>query len=152
MGYYVNLLENNAIIPTAKLDEAYKILCELNNHNELKRGGSGLFDERQKIEGPHEGIWFSWMEWNYPETCPDAATILQQVGLEFEFIEEGLSFLFYDGKTGCEDVFIAALTPVLESVDSNPPYFVWQGEQGETWRQIVIDGEMVVQEGTVVFS
>jgi hypothetical protein len=152
MGYYVTLEGNNAYIRKDKLDEAYKILCELNNHNELKRGGCGIFEDRQKIEGPHEDIWFSWMEWNYPETCADAAAILGQLGFELEEDGNGgISFLFYDNKTGSEDVFIAALAPVLSSDDESAPWFEWRGEDGAHWRQIVSDGVMKVQQPQVTW-
>ena len=153
MGYYVNLIDTNAYIPKDKLEEAYKILCELNNHNELKRGGRGPRDKRLDAEGPHDGIWFSWMDWNYPETCADAAAILAQVGFELSDEESGdLRIMFYDNKTGCEQVFAAALAPVLASHDDQPPYLIWVGENHEQWRQIVIDGQMVTQDGEIVFS
>lgn len=151
MGYYVDLVETNAYIPKDKLDEAYNILCELNQHNELKTGGRGPRDDRQAIEGPHDGIWFAWMEWNYPETCSDAAAILAQVGFDVVIDNGDLRIMFYDGKTGCEQVFLSALAPVLASNDSQPPYFVWSGEDRSVWRQIVLDGKMHVQEGVVTF-
>jgi len=152
MGYYVTLEGNNAYVRKDKLDEAYKILCELNNHNELKRGGCGTLENRQKIEGPHEDIWFSWMEWNYPETCRDVAAILEQLGFEFEDDGNGgISFLGYDNKTGSEDVFIAALAPVLSSDDGSAPWFEWRGEDGAHWRQIVSAGVMRIQQPQVTW-
>jgi hypothetical protein len=150
MGYYVTLEGNNAYIRKDKLDEAYAILCELNQHNELKRGGS--FPRDEEIAGPHEGVWFSWMEWNYPETCADAAAILGQLGFELEDDGNGgISFLFYDNKTGSEDVFIAALAPVLSSGDDDAPWFEWRGEDGAHWRQIVSDGVMKIQQPQVTW-
>ena len=152
MGYYVTLEGNNAYIRKDKLDEAYKILCELNNHTELKRGGCGTLDNRQKIEGPHEDIWFSWMEWNYPETCANAFEILLQLGFELEDDGNGgISFFGYDNKTGSEDVFIAALAPVLSSDDGSAPWFEWRGEDGAHWRQIVSDGVMKLQQPQVTW-
>lgn len=149
MGYYVTLNSTNAYIPNDKLDEAYTILCALNQDNSLKRGGRW---PRTEQDGPHSGVWFSWMDWDYPETCKDAAAIIAQLGFEFTEDGDGLWFYAYDNKTGAEDVFLAALAPVLASSDDEAPQFVWQGEDGAAWRQIVIDGVMQSQSGRLTFG
>jgi hypothetical protein len=156
MGYYVTLEHSNAVIPPEKLDQAYEALCALNNDNRLKNGGNGRSLKAEWREanpfGANENVWFSWMDWNYPETCSTAAEILSQVG--FEFIEDGdgiTSFLYYN-KTGCEDVFLAALAPLLVSCDHEAPQFIWRGEDGSVWRQIVVGGEMVNQAGRIAFE
>ena len=123
-------------------------MCELNNHNELKRGGSF---PREEKDGPHDGVWFSWMDWNYPETCENAAAIIEQLGFTFTMTDIGLEFLYYDNKTGAEDVFLMALAPVLASTDERAPYFVWRGEDGTVWRQIRSEGVMVTEEGVMTF-
>jgi hypothetical protein len=151
MGYYVTLTETNATIPADKLDEAYTLLCELNQHNELKRGGLGGRDET--IVGPHKGIWFSWMDWNYPEVYSNAVDILRAVGYDIFVDGRGTAhFAGYDEKNGCQDVFAEALLPVLVSSDDNPLQFHWRGEDGEVWRNIAIDGAFVAQEGKIVFE
>jgi hypothetical protein len=156
MGYYVTLEYSNAVIPKNKLDEAYEVLCALNNDNRLKHGGNGhSFNEgwrKANQFGANENVWFSWMSWNYPETCASAAEILHEVG--FEFIEDGdgITGFQYDNKTGCEDVFLAALAPLLVPTDAEEPQFVWRGEDGAVWRQIVVDGEMVSQAGRIAFE
>lgn len=149
MGYYVTLNDTNAVIPKDKLDEAYKILCDLNQRNDLKRGGSL---PRKDVDGPHDRVWFSWMEWNYPETCKNAEEILGQVGLEFRSDEDGITFLGYDDKTGCEDVFLSALAPVLISSTEEDPFFEWRGEDGALWRQAFIAGKVAYQEPTITWS
>lgn len=161
MGYYVTLTKTNASIPADKLDEAYRILCDLNNDNTLKNGSVLGHDEK---DGPHEGIWFSWMEWNYPEVYDNAVDILRAVGYDI-FIDTwdyqdpeqshrkgAVYFTGYDEKHGCEDVFAEALLPVLVSDDDQPIQFQWTGQDGELWRKIAVDGTFVTQEGEVVFS
>lgn len=151
MGYYVTLIESNASIPANKLDEAYTLLCELNQHNELKHGGVGGRDET--IVGPHEGIWYSWMPWNYPEVYPNAVDILRAVGYDIFVDTNGTAYFSgYDDKHGCEDTFAAALLPVLQSGDGKPLQFHWRGEDGALWRNIALDGEFVTQEGKITFS
>ena len=158
MGYYVTLTHTNAILPAANLDAAHTALCALNERNDLKRGGSGAYafgrtpEGEDPIEGPHDKVWFSWMDWNYPETCPDVAAVLTQLGFEFGTGDDGsIEFFAYDNKTGAEEHFIAALAPYLTSSDNNPPQFVWRGEDGALWRQVVLDGRAVEQQGKVTF-
>lgn len=159
MGYYVSLTDTNANIPADKLDEAYKLLCDLNQRNDLKTGGvSGWTHGRTPegetpIDGPHDKIWFSWMDWNYPETCKDAAAVLEKVGYEIYFTDDGtLVFGGYDNKTGCEDEFIKALAPVLVSADDQPVQFVWRGEDGSLWRHLFTDEGVKEQEGVITFQ
>jgi hypothetical protein len=148
MGYYVDLADSNAYIPTDKLDEAYEILCELNNHNDLKRGGQF---PKKDIEGPHEGIWFSWLDWNYPELFDSAQKVLEAVGYELITYDYGLRFIAYGEKTGCEDIFFAALAPVLASANEEPPSTEWRGEDGALWRIVILDGKAVFQEARVTY-
>lgn len=156
MGYYVTLESSNARIPQGALDEAYRLLCDLNNDNSLKNGGNGLsFDKAWREAnqfGANENVWFSWMHWNYPEVCTNTGDILHEVGFEFSLGSDGLLFQCYDNKTGCEDVFLAALAPVLASTDDEAPFFLWRGEDGAVWRQILVDGELVSQVGRIAFE
>lgn len=149
MGYYVTLTETNAYIPTEKLDEAYTVLCKLNDRNELKRGGAF---PREEKDGPHDGVWFSWMDWNYPETCKDTGEIIAALGFEYEITDKGLEFRWYDNKTGSEDVFIAAIAFLLAGTDGEAPYFVWRGEEGAVWREILKGDKWVTESGRLVFS
>jgi hypothetical protein len=158
MGYYVSLTDTNATITADKLDEAYELLCGLNQHNHLKRGGVGGYtygntpEGETPIEGPHDKVWFSWLDWNYPDIYPDAKSILEQVGFTVYDIDGDLVFSDYDNKTGCEQDFLDVLAPVLSTTDNRSPQFVWRGENGEFWRQIVTHGEMVTQKGTITFD
>jgi hypothetical protein len=142
MGYNVNLINTNAMISAGRLEEAHRILCDLNNRNDLKTGGYGGWtrgrtpEGETPIHGPHDKVWFSWMEWNYHETCGDAETILRQVGFDVTVTGSGdLVFDNYDNKTGCEQTFLQALAPVLESANGETPQFHWQGEDGDLWMQ-----------------
>jgi hypothetical protein len=150
MGYYVTLTETNASIPADKLDEAYRLLCDLNNDNTNKNGGIlGTADK----DGAHEGIWYSWMPWNYPEVYLNAVDILRAVGYDIFVDTKGTAYFSgYDDKHGCQDVFATALLPVLQSGDGKPLQFQWRGEDGALWRHVAFDGEFVVQEGKVTFS
>ena len=144
MGYYITTTDVDFFIPTENLDEAYKALCELNNHNELKNGGR---HPCEKKDGPHDGVWFSWMDWNYPETCANTAEILESLGFECNEDDEGLSIWGYDSKAGNEDIFIEALAPYVRPGS----YIEWRGESGEMWREEFDEGVMTRKEGQIVW-
>lgn len=158
MGYYVTLTNTNAVVPTANLADAYQAVCRLNERNDLKRGGSGAYafgrtpEGEDPIEGPHDKVWFSWMDWNYPETCPDLAAVLRQLGFGFQEHEDGIVFMYYENKTGAEDFFLETLAPFLTSDDNEPPMFEWRGEDGALWKQVVVAGVMMTYEGKVVYG
>ena len=40
MGYYIEIVNSTAKIKKEHLEKAYEVACELNNHDELKTGGS----------------------------------------------------------------------------------------------------------------
>jgi hypothetical protein len=146
MGYYVKITDANFVIPADKVDDAYEAVCELNQHNELKTGGA--FPRTDK-DGPHDKIWFSWMSWDYPEVCDDLLEVLEMVGFEVEFnMDDGLSILGYDSKTGCEQTFLAALAPFAKAGS----FINWEGEDGDLFRHQVEGGELVFREGRVTWS
>lgn len=37
MGYYVRIVKSNCYLLLDKADEAHRLMCELNQHNDLKR-------------------------------------------------------------------------------------------------------------------
>lgn len=132
MGYYVDLIDHNAYLPAESLDEAYRIMCELNDHNDIK--GGGCYPRNEK-DGAHDGIWFSWMEWNYPETCKNAEEIFVQLGFECDYLPNGGLFLCgYSSKIGDENVFLASLHDLWRPMDNNNyPFHAWRGEDGDMW-------------------
>lgn len=145
MGYYVQIIESNVYIPSEHLDDAYKAMCELNNHNELKRGGSFPVREPVVGDGPHPDVWFSWMPWNYHETCKSAREVLDAVGFDVISLTDGLEIVGYDNKTGCEQEFMWAIAPFVRSLDDNPPVIRWRGEDASCWQMEFVDGKMFMR-------
>lgn len=145
MGYYINITNSHFVIKSENFDAAYKAVCELNNHNELKGGGRY---PSENIDGPHPGIWFSWMDWNYPETCPDLKSVLTQVGFEVHLENGDISYLHFDKKMGDEAHFMNALAPYVESGS----YIEWVGEDHNLWRWEFNDGKMFEKVGKVVYE
>lgn len=130
MGYYVNITDANFIIPPENLGEAYRALCALNAHDELKTGGSwgplpdGSYGQKEK--------WFAWMDANYPETCKDAEAIFTALRFETDSNpDDGLTLLGYDSKAGGEEHFLEAVAPFVKPGS----YLEWRGEGGEVWRE-----------------
>ena len=122
MGYFVEITEAYATLPQANWDEAYKRLCELNDHDEWKRGGS--------FGGETREVWYSWMPTNYPAEATTARQILEMVGYEIEDAWAGdWKIVGYGNKTGCEDLFFWAISDLFFD-----GHIHWMGEDGERWR------------------
>lgn len=122
MGYNVRTIKSTAHIPAANLDTAYQAMCALNTtHHNQKRGGSWS-------GGQETGRWFSWMDENYPDTCQDAQAILEQLGFETQYADNGdLLLVSYDSKTGQEDLFLEAIQNLALG------RIHWLGEDGNTY-------------------
>ena len=146
MGYYVRSIHSNFFMDKVHFDAAYKKLCELNDYDELKRGGqfgSGIKEENDKY---NKNKWFSWMDYNYPETCPDMFSVLSQVGFGFDHDDEGnlVSLYYDDNKTGNEDYFLCALAPFVK----DGSFIVFKGEEDDDYfRYIFKDGYMYLERG-----
>ena len=147
MGYYVTLLDADFIIP--ETEEVLNVLKELNNGNEdIKRGGSyGGSGKRE--------FWFSWMPADF-SVFTTVASVFEALGFETKKIEEisvehpyeRVALVGYDSKTGQEDIFIEAVAPFVEHGN----HLEWRGEQGEVWRDLVLNGTYHRQDANLVFG
>lgn len=155
MGYYVRG-QGTIAIRKDKVNDAYKALCALNDHDDLKFGGrhGGEHDcrsPRPSGMSHHPGRWFSWMDANFPETCPDLLAVLSMVGFEiYESEPDGDTLLWdlsYDNKTGQEELFTKALAPFLVSGE-----IYWDGEDGTKWREVFTNGEYKVQNAVIIYG
>jgi hypothetical protein len=130
MGYYVNIQESTFTIPAENLEYAYTRMCQLNFTvpNSEKRGGSYPGKNKAPHTGPDKNCWFSWMNWDYHEKCVDAEAILNNLGFEIEYAENGdLQICAYDSKSGQEDLFLESICDLAKG------YIIWQGEDGDVW-------------------
>lgn len=144
MGYYVRIQESTFRIPAQNLDAAYEAMCQL-NFTFPNRKKSGVFGMDNIPEfGPHPQKWFSWMGWNYHETCADARAILEALGFETFYNDGGdLCIESYYSKTGQEDLFLDAISPLSKG------YIVWNGEDGEIWGETYGGARVVRKERKV---
>lgn len=146
MGYYTNLIDSKIFVKKEDFPKVYEKMCELNNYDELKRGGSfGKTDDQPSKWNPNK--WFSWMDYNYPDTLNTMEEILQQVGFELTFDKEGnLTGLGYYNKTGNEDYFLSCFAAYVE----NDSYVKFKGEEDFDWYRFVFNnGKMTKQVGDV---
>lgn len=146
MGYYVNIIDCDFHINKENYDAAYKAVCELNRYDYLKSGGSYRADGKRTPKPADSNSvsnnpdkWFSWMPWNYDETCESLVDIISELGFDVEENEHGICNVWYDSKTGNEETFFSALAPYV----SNGSYIVWHGEDDTMWVWCFDDGEMV---------
>lgn len=140
MGYYVTLNNSTAVIRKENQDEAYKILCDLNKEDDLKRGGSwsgGKYTEK----------WFSWMDSNYPEKCKDVVDIIQELGFNGNVDDEGDFYIYgYDNKTGQEQLFFERIAHLVEGE------MEWTGEDGYHFKWVFEDGELNELSGKIIYE
>ena len=141
MGYYVHIEESNCVLPAKNYALAYWRMCELNNHDEWKRGGS----QTEK--------WFSWMDKNYPQTCKDAKEILVELGFEMEETKDGLTIYGYDNKSGQEELFLAAISDlIVQAHGDDKPFIAWRGEDDMVWKDIYGEKDVKQLSGRIVFE
>lgn len=153
MGYYVTG-EGSITIPAENLDAAYDALVELNRRDDLKTGGryggaptSKPANSASVSDSPDK--WFSWMDWNYDEIFTDAKGILKAVGFEIYDNEgEYIVLRYYDDKIGAEEHFVRAIAAYVEPESE----MVWTGEDGEKWRWVFENGEMIVQQAIITWD
>jgi hypothetical protein len=138
MGYYIRTQDTDIVLGKDKLDEAYKRLCQLDLHDEWKRGGGG------------GKLWFSWLDTDYTIIYKTAKEILEAVGYDTSLNSEGdLRINNYDNKQGCEDVFLWAISDLCNEGSS----VVWVGEDNERWLWEFGGGQKVIEStGRIVYE
>lgn len=142
MGYYVSIEDSTFTIPVENLDAAYEKMCQLNFTVPNRQKGGGSYPGKDKAPnlGPNEHSWFSWMDWNYHQTCSDVSKILNNLGFDTDYDDAGnLLIVGYDSKTGQEDLFLKAISPLAKG------YIVWKGEQGEVWGETYGGDQVIVK-------
>ena len=130
MGYNVSIQSSTFKIPAENLGVAYEKMCKLNytTHKNEKRGGCWPGKDTAPDYEPHQSVWFSWLDWNYDQVCNDAKDILEALGFDCEYDEDGNLYVqSYDQKTGQEEMFLSSIC----SVSSGRIF--WIGEDGSMW-------------------
>lgn len=128
MGYYVNG-GGTVTFPKVREAELVQALKDLNHRHDLKRG-----HRTPKTGDPYEDCWYSWMPPRYheDETLQTVSDMLEVVG--FSVSEEDIGDmvtlrLYYEDKSGCEQLFIEALGRNSCVVETT-----WHGEDAESWQ------------------
>lgn len=151
MGYYIQTTDTNLFLDKKHFDEVYKKMCELNDFHELKRGGS-FGANNDNVEGDRypRDKWFSWMDYNYPETCEDMNSILVMLGFDVSYDKDGnLVDLSYYNKNGAEDYFLSCFAGFVNDESS----ISWKGEESEDYyRYFFKDGKMIYQRGEMTLD
>lgn len=143
MGYYVTTTGQKIFVHKKHFDDIYKKMCKLNDYDELKRGGSSKDGE------PYEGRynpnkWFSWMDYNYPETCSNLIEILNQIGFEITFDDDGnIIYLSYDNKTGSEEYFLQCFAGYVPANS----FIEFRGEDDAYYKYVFGPGSMKIYSG-----
>jgi hypothetical protein len=151
MGYYVNIEDTDFFLDKKHFEDVYKKMCELNDYDDLKRGGSyGSNDDLVEGERWRKDRWFSWMEYNYPEIYSDMNSILLALGFETDYDEDGnLVNIHYGDKAGSEDYFMSCFAGFVK----DGSFIQWKGEENDDYyRYCFKDGKMLVQKAEISFK
>lgn len=151
MGYRVETIDVDFSIKKENLEKAYEALCELNKHDNLKYGRTGLTSkpEHSTSAAENPGVCFSWMEWNYDEIFNTAQEIFEELGFDTAFNADGdLEVHHYNSKTGSEEDFLRAVAPFAK----DGSYIEWRGEDGYMWRNFFESGVMTTQHAEIVWK
>lgn len=136
MGYYVELTESNWEITESP--EALATIQEMpKKFHDLKRGGSSNGEK-----------WFSWMNDASIENTETVENVFNELGFTTEKVDGGFRLTEYNSKTGQEDLFLAVMAPFTK----NGSYLEWRGEDGESWKQEIIDGQMFQSEAKTTWT
>jgi len=156
MGYFVQGHGTIVLRPNSE-SAVHKVLCDLNERDDLKRGGRWGGDEidstspRPEGMDHHPGKWFSWMDANYPSECDTFQAVLEMLGFTVSVsysLENNIHVtLSYDNKTGQEDLFLQALAPFTIRGEVS-----WRGEDGLMWQDTFTNGRHKLLQGKIVFS
>lgn len=147
MGYYTSIIDCNFFLDKIHFNDVYQKMCELNDYHDLKRGGSfGSNQDADPNERYPKDKWFSWMDYNYPETCKDIFDILDQIGLEYTVEDGNIVNLSYYNKTGNEDYFLNCFAGFVP--DGN--FITFKGEEDDDYYKFVFeDGKMARYDGSI---
>lgn len=130
MGYYISITEAGFEIP--ETEEVLTVLKEANTKfHDWKRGGSWS-------GGEEKDKWFSWMPSKYDEMVTSVAEVFQMLGFTTENKDGKVLLTDYDSKVGQEELFLALVAPFVEEGS----FINWMGEDGNKWRNEVIDGRL----------
>lgn len=146
MGCSVTITDSRVVIRKDNFDTAYKALCEINAHDELKSGGilpANIDKPESSKSVGNPNFWFSWMPWNYDEKFDNLQDILWMLGFDVVYNDDGdIVALNYDEKMGDEGEFLGALAPYVDP-DS---YINWTSEYGDEWSCVFDGTDMIVHE------
>ena len=151
MGYYTSITDSVLLVKQEDFDKVYQKMCELNDYHDLKRGGS-FGSNNDNVEGERypRDKWFSWMDYNYPETCKDLSMILGQIGFDIHYNEDGnLVGLSYCNKTGNEDYFLSCFAGFTPSGS----FIEFKGESDDDFYRFLFDKDvMIKQQAEVIIN
>ena len=155
MGYYVRG-DGEFTIKTSNIANAYQALCDLNQRDDLKRGGrhggeNDCTKPRPSGMNHHPGRWFSWMDADYPDKLATLDEILSAIGFDFRTETEGdlthFRNVWYDNKMGQEEEFFTALAPFVTSGEIR-----WTGEENNHWAWRFEGGTLRWLDGEITYT
>lgn len=125
MGYYVQITDAEFVIP--ETPEVLQKLKDLNHDPTVEKYGG------RSANGQWVERWFSWMPADYDQRVHSVKDVFDLLGFDTESDGESVRLLYYDGKTGQEELFLQAVAPFVKPNS----YINWKGEDGYFWKNLV---------------
>jgi hypothetical protein len=147
MGYEVYIKDGSIEVKKEHLDAAYAAVVALNDNDEIKQGGcfpQVEWDKAKDRWNPNK--WFSWMPYNYPETCKNLKEVMEELGFDTEEMANGdLLIVSYNSKMGDEREFLFAIAPYV----TPGGYLDWVGEDDAHWRA-KFNGKTMIEKNLIL--
>lgn len=146
MGYYVTY-EGEISFPSNREDVIVDALKALNHRHELKGGG-----RHPKTGDLYDDYWFAWMPSRYheDESLSTLQSILEMLGFEQTYSETDNGWttitVTYDNKIGSEEIFLNEISR-FGRID-----IYASGEDGDKWRYLTVNGELLQYTGAVSYD
>lgn len=144
MGTYITI-NANVVIKPENIDNAVQAVRELNQHDELKRGGSSAGEK-----------WFSWV----PEKYEDSINSIEDIfggllGFGISKIDSPEGYFVYDmsysDKWGQHELFFIAISPFCEIIEVEHfcdeldyEYQQWKLVLGEDKKMHLLEPEVII--------
>lgn len=130
MGYYMNQIEANFTIKKEYVDKAYNALKEL-----FSKGDTSL----------------AWINNKVASNSKSFTEIMLKCRWQVESNEEGdYDTIYFNGEKcgGDEEVVLDTIAPYVE----NDSYIQMQGEDGEQWRWVFNNGEVIEKHAKLIWE
>jgi len=132
MGYYINVVDHDVVIPTDRMASALHELKAMAIHKN-KMGGGGFTGVGKPVEQ-----WFSWVDMQQLANAETLVEALEAWRYNFVNSNDGVVFEYFEGEKLGDDAFLwETLAPFI----NDGGFIEVHGEDHYFWRWKFNDGK-----------